>query len=180
MTKRKIKRILTQRYDALWLTCSIDTKKKIDELFKSAKYGKTVEHIIRHGNRLFSIIEFRKSNIEYTKMLIVSKSGIDKLNKLCSGLQNKREIRNIILKYFNYHCDGKCFENSSTVELITILSQHYYENRDRSMYCASTPGRYLSILYPVTRDIDMGVTALLNSISQARTDDIIKERIQFI
>lgn len=180
MTKRKFKPISIIRYNAYWISCSIDTKKNIDELFIAGGYEKNIEHIIICGNKLFSIIEFKKSNISYTKMIVISKYGIDKLNKLCADLHDINDIRATILRYFSAHCDYKYSKNSATDKLIALLASHYHDNRNRSMYNNSETGRCLCLLYPVTRDIDLGITTLLNNISQIRSDSIIKDRIQFI
>ena len=169
------------RYSGFWISCSIDTKQKLDELFSSANYNRTVEHVIVNSIRLFSLIEFKKSNIDYSKMLVIPKAGIDKINQLCYNLQDEKDIRNMIWKYFKYHYNGKCLQNTVNDKLISLLASHYYNNRDRSMYCEKNVlGRYLCLIYPVSSELSMGINALIKTIQLSKSDDIIRDRIRFM
>ena len=181
LARRKDKRIFEIPFDGYWVACSLDTKRKIDELFIQAGYVKSTTPIIISGVRMVSLVEFNKSNIEYTKMIVLTKTGIDKVNQLCAGLKNKIEIRNQLLRYFVPHFESCGLDKSRLdLNLISMLADHYLKYHNSSIYTHNELGRCICLLYPMTKYLREEFNVALNKIVTIREDSIVKDRIHFV
>ena len=180
MSKRKVRIVYNPKVDGFWISCSINTKQKIDNFFTRTKdYNKTIYHITIRYIRLFTLFEFKKLG-DYSIMLIITKDAIDMINRLCNNFQSEKEIRDTLIRYFT-----RCLKENQSKELelitrlIPFLANNYFKYRDHPLYCNHSHGRYLCLLYPLTKDIGNGLSILLNNISMMKEDVIMKDRVYF-
>lgn len=167
--------------DGLWASCSIDTKQKIEDFFTQYHdYTVNATPVIISGNRVFSLYRFKHSESDIPLMLVITKSGVMLINKYCSTLNTEKDICTLLQKIFVrylYTVSPEAYHD--ILKMIPLLAHHYYRYRDKSYIYNPNEmqRRYFCLLYPLNRDLSMGLNILLNQISIAKEDTIIKDRI---
>ena len=115
-------------------------------------------------------------------MLIITKDGISKINNMCKELNTEKEIYCMLLKLFNHYLKDKYSEELISIKkVLPYLAHHYFNNRDKKYNydIENMHGRYLCILYPMTRDISTGLNMVMNEIVKSKEDHILKDKIYF-
>ena len=121
---------------AFFVKCPITIKQKLEVLLCDAKnYHKDVTPIIINANRLFSVYEFTGEN-ECIKMLLISKSGIAKINQLCEKIDKLTDIYTTLLRYILTKTKDSMHDDKIRIikNLVKALAYHYYTYRNQSLY----------------------------------------------
>lgn len=172
-----------KKFDMCWVSCSIETKQKIESFFTDTMhFNMEIFPIIINGNRPFSLYEFRRDS-EHTSMLIITRNGIKRINELCRDLETDKEIRTILLKYFRFHLkENHDTELNEIIKIIPYLAYVYNRYKDREYFSQSEnmTGRYLCVFYPLDKDLYKGLSIMLNQINLLKEDVVTKDRMYIV
>ena len=181
MSSKHKKRVrITGQDVAFCVACYIDTKDKICSFLTETKAcTKSTFPIIINGRLCFSLYEFR-GDFNYFSALLISKSGIAIITKLCKDLTTEKEMYAILVRYFTKYLKAKNpNEYNIILRILPDLVYHYYLYRDnKELYdTENMSGRYLCIMRPLNRETYKGINALLTKISIKNEDVIHKYQI---